>query len=381
MQLRSLLLCSAFALAACGGGTPSGSNLGSPASPPLKTSTLVPTSFTFTLPKNGTTSGRNPQYLTSSVASVTITLDKVNGSAPPSGLTASVTSNFTPTCSTTCTATVQGPSIPPGSDLFTLTTYDAPNASGHAISTANPTFTITPGVANSPSVVLDGIPASFAISGVPSGTAGTPFGAAKNITVAVKDADGNTITGTYANPITIADSDASGSLTQGTALSVDGGTGALSVVTTASTDTVALDYGGLAIPTATLTASATGATNGTATFTPTLQPIVYSGPLNGSTPEIDLYATSGYGSTFSYNVSEAGWTNSPYGKALSVNASACSTFATASAGVDVPASGTPVTVTAIASPSAGTCTMTVSDPFGQTKSVTGTYTVTGIGIQ
>lgn len=377
MQLRSLLLCSLFALAACGGSTSTGSNPAAPANPPLKTNGLVPTSFTFTLPKNGSTTGRGPKYLTSSVASVVITLDTVNGAAPPTGLIASVTSSFTPTCSTTCTATVQGPAIPPGSDRLTLTTYDA---GGHAISTANPLFTITPGVANSLSVVLDGIPASFTITALPSGTAGTAFGTAKGFALAVKDADGNTITGTYANPVTIADSDSS-SLTQGTALAVNGGAGALSVVSTASTDTLALNYGGLAIPTATLTASATGATNATATFTPTLQPIAYSGPLNGSTPEIDLYASSGYGSTFSFNASEVGWTNAPYGKSLAVNASTCSTFATATAGVDVPATGTPIAVAAIASPVAGTCTMTVSDPLGQTKSVVGTYTSTGIGIQ
>ena len=380
MQLRSLLLCSFFALAACSGGASTGSNLAAPANPPLKTNALVPTSFTFVIPKNGSTTSRSPKYLTSSVASVTITLDTVNGATPPSGLTASVTSNFTPTCSTTCTATVQGPSIPPGSDRFTLTTFDAVNAGGHAISTANPLFTIVPGTVNNPSVVLDGIPASFSIGALPGGSAGTAFGTAKSFTLAVKDADGNTITGTYANPVTISDSDSS-SLSQGTALVVNGGTGALSVTSTASTDTFALNYGGLAIPTATLTASATGAASGTATFTPTLQPIVYSGPINGSTPEVDLYASSGYGSTFSFNASEVGWTNAPYGKSLSVNASTCSTFATAAAGADAPASGTPIAVTAIASPVAGTCTMTVSDPLGQTKSVVGTYTSTGIGIQ
>ncbi|NNM92801.1 MAG: hypothetical protein HKL92_05605 [Candidatus Eremiobacteraeota bacterium] len=381
MRGGSLSLLFVFALAACSGGG-GGSPIGTPSTPAPPPppgnggTTTIPTHFVIGAPPSSTSalsSSRSPQYVPTTVQSVTITLDTVNAASPPSGLTTTATDNIS---APSCPCVVNGPSVPPGSDGFTITTYDHTGGTGNAISVATPTIAITAGTTNNVTITLAGIPKTLAISGIPSASAGTAL-AATALSVAAKDADGNTITGPYASPITLADGDTTGASTFATSGSDSPPTREL----LSSTDTATLAYTGLAILPATLTASATGATNGTATFTPTLQPIVYSGPLNGSTPEIDLYATSGFGSTFSYNVSEAGWTNSPYGKALSLNASACSTFATASAGVDVPASGTPITVTAIASPSAGTCTMTVSDPFGQTKSVTGTYTVTGIGIQ
>ncbi len=128
---------------------------------------------------------------------------------------------------------------------------------------------------------------------------------------------------------------------------------------------------------ATITASASGATSGTATFTPALQAISYSGPLVLGSPEVDLYATSGTGSTGTFSASEVGWTNTPFDKTLNATmASACSSIATVS-----PASGTSFTITAVASPTAGICTLTLSDGAGQTKSVTVTYTTSNLGVQ
>ena len=50
-----------------------------------------------------------------------------------------------------------------------------------------------------------------------------------------KDAGGDIISGTYENPVTVSDSDTS-SLTQATALAVNGGSAATSVLGTASSD-------------------------------------------------------------------------------------------------------------------------------------------------
>jgi hypothetical protein len=222
-------------------------------------------------------------------------------------------------------------------------------------------------------VTLQGVPKTFTITGTPSGTAGTAFGSPSTLTLAVKDADGNTITGTYANTVTLADSDVSG--VQGSQLTVNSGTAATSVTTTQSSDVLKINYGGLAIAAATLTASATGATSGTATFTPVLSAIAYTGPLNGSTPELDLYMPSGTGSTGSFTASEVGLTNSPYNKSLNAGTSGCGSIGTIS-----PASGTSFTFTVVASPSAGTCTITVTDGLGQSKGVTGTYTTSGFGV-
>ena len=53
-------------------------------------------------------------------------------------------------------------------------------------------------------------------------TAGTAFGSPQTLTVVAKDPDGNTISGAYANALTITDSDATGAL--GSQLSVNSGT-------------------------------------------------------------------------------------------------------------------------------------------------------------
>ncbi|MGZ3496871.1 MAG: hypothetical protein ACXWNK_06160 [Vulcanimicrobiaceae bacterium] len=362
-------------LAACGGGsgaTPTPVATTAPTSRPTGNGQLVPTSFSIRVPSS-TSKNRQPDYVTANVKSIIITLDSVDGGAPPAGITTSVTANLL-SCASGCT--VAGPSAPPGSDGFTLTTFDNTNGSGNTISIASQTFTIVQGQNNANNVTLLGIPKTFTIAALPSGTAGTAFASPATLTLTVNDADGNAITGTFANPVTVTDSDTS-SLTQGTALSVNGGTTATSVTVNASTDVLTLNYGGLAIAPAAIKANASGATAQTATFTPTLAPIGYSGPLNGATPQIDLYATSGTGSTGAFTVSETGLTNAPYNKTLTATpAGGCATIGNLGATV-----GTSFTATAVASPTAGSCTIGVTDGLGQSKNVTLTYTTSQFGVQ
>ncbi len=364
--LRVWSVVCALLLSACSGvaTSPSGAGGGGSSLPPQQT--LAPTSFVFARPAQ--TASRRPAYITANIASVAIALDSVNGSAPPSGLTTTVTSNITLTA---CPCTVAGPSVPPGSDTFTVTAYDAAGGSGNVVSVATATYTIAVGAANSNTITLNGVPKSFSFSGLPTATAGTAF-AAQAFTVTVKDADGNTILGTYQNPVTIANSDASGATTIATAGSDSPPAGEL----LGSADTVSIAYTGLAITPATITASATGAT-GSTTFAPTLQPIVYSGPLVTGNPEIDLFATSGTGSSGSFSAAEVGWTNAPYNKPLTVSLpGGCASIASVS-----PASGTNFTASAVASPAAGSCTVTLGDGVGQSKAVTLTYTTSSIGVQ
>ncbi|HTV74955.1 MAG TPA: hypothetical protein VME66_14750 [Candidatus Acidoferrales bacterium] len=368
-----VLVLLAALLAGCSGGSSASTPVPVP-SP--SAAVLVPTVFTFQLPpQTSSSSARRPEYITANIESVRIVLDTVNGNAPPGGLTTSVTTNLT---LSSCPCAVPGPQVPPGTDVFTITTYDAQSGGGNVVSTASPSYTIVAGAANSHTVTLDGVPASFTISGLPSGTAGTAFGTPQSFTLSVKDADNNVIIGTYANSVTISDSDTS-SLTEGTALAVNGGNAATSVTSTSSSDTFTLSYGGLAIAPATLTASASGATSGTATFTPTLQPIVYTpgSGANGSGQEIDFYATSGTGSSGSFTVSEVGFSNSPYDESFTESlGSGCSTIATAS-----PSSGTTFTATAVGSPSAGSCTLSVADGgLHSALSVTLTYTTYSFGV-
>jgi hypothetical protein len=365
---RFLALATALMLSACSGGgsSPSASPLGAlqptvaPSTAPSSPANLVATSFVFgRLPATSSTT-RRPNYVTANVASVTIALDLVNGSAPPAGPATSVTTNL---LLAACPCTVAGPAVPAGTDEFTLTAYDAQNGGGHVISTASPTLTIVSTHANSNTITLNGVPASISIT-TPSGTAGTAF-AATAFSVTVKDADGNTIMGGYAQPVTLSDSDTSGATTLATSGSDSPPAGEL----LSSSDAATLAYTGLAITSATITASAPGGTPNNIPFIPTRQPIFYSGPLNGSNPNIQFGITSG-----SFSASEVGWTNAPYNKNLTATAAGnCSTIGSVS-----PGSGTSFTATVAGSPTFGNCTVTLADGVGQTLAVTLTTLAIGI---
>ena len=366
-HLRVLSILSALVISACSGSGGESAGTITTSLPPAAPN-VVKTSWVFGPPKSAQ-SGKRPAYVTANIESVKIALNTVNGGSPPGGLTTTVTTNI---ALSSCPCNVPGPSVPPGLDSFTITAYDGTSGAGNVVSTASGLYSIAAGQANTNTITLDGVPASFSITGVPSGAAGTAF-SPQSVAVSVKDADGNTIMGTYENAVNLSDSDASGATTLATSGSDSPPTGTL----LSSNDSVTLSYTGLAIVPATITASASGATSGNATFTPTLQPISYSGPLVLGSPEIDLYAASGTGSTGSFSVSETGWTNAPYNRGVTATMGAsCSSIASVS-----PSSGTSFTVSVVGSPTAGVCTLTLSDGAGQAKSVTVTYTTSSFGVQ
>ncbi|HTX59793.1 MAG TPA: hypothetical protein VMH02_08935 [Verrucomicrobiae bacterium] len=104
------------------------------------------------------------------------------------------------------------------------------------------------------------------------------------------------------------------------------------------------------------------------TFTPTSASIVYSGNVNGSgNPEIDLYAPlgGGTGSQFTFTATQAGYSG------ITETTSGCSNIAA------VTQSGSTFTVTAVASPVAGTCSLTLHGFNGSTQAVIITYTSFG----
>ena len=143
------------------------------------------------------------------------------------------------------------------------------------------------------------------------------------------------IVGTYEKVVTITDSDTSGA----TSIVTSGSPNQLS----SSSDTVKLNYTGLSIAPATIGAHATGATAAIATFTPVLAPIVFgsSDTMNPSFLGIDLYATSGTGSSAGFTASEVGWTNAPYNKGIGATGDTnCASFASV-----VPSTGTSFTAT------------------------------------
>jgi hypothetical protein len=395
---KILSLFAVLALAACGGGG-GGTTANAPA-PPTSAPTLAPQGqlvtpqFTLVVPQKAASSGtRKPLYISASTLSVTITLNN-----PPVGLTnTSVTTQINGTSGNSCTTgcTVSGPPSPPGSDSFTVTTYDAPGGAGpgaHALSTATKTFVIVAGSANANlTITLNGIVAALAISGVPSATANTAVGNTQ-LTVTPKDAAGAAITGTYgdstgaANPVTVSINEtdangatlvAAGSATQNTTTSV---------TLHSDADSVSFHYGGVAENTKTLTVAASGVTSATTTFQPTLLAIT---PASGT--EVDLFVpgdVGGTGASGGQTFAELGFTNSPYSKSFSFTFTPTSTFTTPCANIATNVQSTPgvfaITAATVAnSPTPGSCDLTVNDGLTQnlhtsTATVAVTYTTSAV---
>jgi hypothetical protein len=380
VQMRTIVfLAAVLTLAACGGG---GGGSGTTSNPPP---TVAPTSvpqgqlvtpkFTIVVPGKSTSSTRRgPTFVSSASLSITITLTSVGGSAPvvtPTSVTSSISGA---SCTSVNPCVVNGPPSPPGqADAYTLATFDAAGGAGNELDSGAVTFTPTAGINNVENVTLVGIPFSVTITGVPAGFAANTASQTANLAVTVADHAGQAITGTYANPVRITDPDAD--TTNGTRLTgTHPGSGCTNscVDLLTNTDTIALNYGGLAENAVVLASSATGVTGGnagTATFTPLLNAITGDGTnpsttLAGGGTGIDLYtndSTSPVGYTGTVKYAELGFTNSPYNKALSVTGGgACSTFATIATLANA-ANETPFTATSIAGPSGGQCTITVTD--------------------
>ncbi len=274
----------------------------------------------------------------------------------PPGTTATVA---VPACATSagCSIAVQAA---PGTDAFAVSIADASKrtlAIGVAASAA-----VKPGVANVVPIGFVKTIASLAWGTIPAAAAGTAFPAGgKAVAVTAKDADGNTVTGTYAHPILVTDGDVSG----GSSLTVNGGSAAPGLAK--STDALALAYTGLAIAPATLTASSSGVAAQKATFAPVLAPIVYAGPTATPpphVPEIDLYSSTkgSAGSSGTFTAAQKGWTGT-FGKAFSV------TFA----GIDLqaddcPGSANPAfAVTQTPGPANSAFTVAISNALSQSS--------------
>jgi hypothetical protein len=396
-----------MALAGCGGGGGGTST----APPPVPTTApplgdLVTPTFTIIIPPASKSSdrGRKPNFVSPGVKSVVITLTSVDGSAAAaSGIKPNPveTDLNPPTCTAGCT--VNGPPSPPGHvDAYSIVTYDTAGGTGAKLDRATASITPIAGQNNSVNVTLMGIPFTVAISGVPTTWQANTAGQTADLTVTVADHAGATITGTYASAVTISDPDAE--TTNGTKVTctppnsgatcvatLNAGTNS-SVSIADSTNGVRLNYGGLAENPVVLASSnadvtATGGTAGTATFTPLLNAITSDGAnpttfYSGGGPGIDLFTndnTSSVGYTGTVKYGELGFTNTPYNKQLTTNPTgntgACSTFATLATGANV-TNETPFTATAIASPVAGVCTVTVTDSLTDQPNTLPTFKVT-----
>jgi hypothetical protein len=211
MSARILSLLLVVALAACGGGGGSNALPNAPGHSSMQATSAV---FTITVPPKTVSAIRSPKYISVNTQSVIITLDDVNGSAytGPDSSTATNLTPSNPACVSaggglTCTASA--PAIP-GSDTFTVATYDAMQTSGAPVagailSQATLNVNVIAGIANTPStpLVLNGVASSYTVAFTSdphiSGTQGSGFSivgnAAHTLTVTTQDASGATIIG------------------------------------------------------------------------------------------------------------------------------------------------------------------------------------------
>ena len=348
MRGKAALIAGLVAIAGCSGG-------GSVPRGQTTTNSLQGSAtFTISVPKvTSSSAARTPQYVSPNTGSLRISFVSVNGSppSPPIADTIVQLSSGTNGCSTsssalTCTVTL---GAPVGSDVFALTIYQSADATGSALATSNLSATITANTANNLSITLGGVVSTITLSPNPMVAAADGSTHTFTLGVTAKDASGATIIapGNYSSAINLAVSgDANGAIqlssSQLTAPPNSGGTNSVTVTYDASKT----------LTSATITASASGATSATAS----VNPIVYS-PAN-------LNALVVGGSNGTISVSEAGYTGvftvSGAGSLASVSCSPVS-CAPASAG------GT-VTVT-VAPSSAGTGTLTLTDTHSVAASV------------
>jgi hypothetical protein len=268
MLARSLgigLVLTALLTACSGGGSPTSTLPQAPTSGGSTGSTQSVV-VSIRIPASGVSSAANrrqPQYVSVNTQSAVIA---INGGAPVLIDLAANSPNCVPSGGggRTCTATV---SAAPGADTFSEKLYASTDGSGPVLSQSVTTQTIVAGHANVVNMILEGVVATL---GVALSNPTPPVGSPTQIVVIVtfSDSSGATIIGSdpFANPITLSDSDQSGitSLNRTT------------LTSPADAANVYLNYTGQPLASATITASAAGATSGSATLTPKSGPITFN---------------------------------------------------------------------------------------------------------
>jgi hypothetical protein len=220
---------------------------------------------------------------------------------------------------------------------------------------------------------------------LPKADAGKAFKKPESLTLAAIGTNGKPISGAYATPVSLSDSDK----LKATELLVNGKPAGKGNPVTGSSSIITLKYTGLAIEPATFSATAAGVKEAKTTFSPQLSDIDYKGPMVNKAPEIDLYsttpATQGFSGTF--KVTEKGWTGKykkPFTYAFkSIKGKTNNCPGPGGAYTVKPASkkiATDYTISATAGAGAGECLMTMTGGGGKTLGITLTFTTSGIVI-
>jgi hypothetical protein len=212
--------------------------------------------FRITIPKRpaGSTT-RSPKYVSSATQSLAVVVTPSGGTAgnPQVFNVGSSSPNCTPSSNgISCTIAIDAP---PGSDSFDFTAYDQQNATGNKLSHGSLIASIVAGQNNAVTATLGGVVSTFSLANVPwtkvfaEGSAGQ-----QAYTITAQDASGQTIIGTYDQPVTVTAADPSGAIT-------------VSGQFNASGDTVTASYNGSVDPNGgTLTFSSGSNVLGTATI-------------------------------------------------------------------------------------------------------------------
>jgi hypothetical protein len=261
----SLVVALALLLSGCGG---NGSATGTPAVNPIPPPAGATGQLHIIIPprKKHKLGVRRPAFVSPSTKSLAIV---INGARPV------ILNVAVPPCTTvsggglSCVFSV---SAPLGKDTIVASLYDKANATGTLLGSGSQTLTVTSG-GFGPTITIVAVVGHIVLH--LANPALTPrVKSSTTLTVNEVDPDGNTITGTYGSPITLASADATGAVTVSPARVTQSGT-AVTVKYSGST----MMYGGAGI-----TATAADATQLTATFS------IGTPCAPTYTPE-DLYAT------------------------------------------------------------------------------------------
>ena len=288
----ALVAFAASVLAACGGTT----YVYETPQPnfPTPTPTSQPTgmasatvSFNVIVPNiSGSVRVRPHAIVPAASQSVTIALDSVNGTTPttPTPPLMVNLSAATSGCeqSSTQLSCVINVSAPVGALIYTLTVYAGPNGTGGSLGAGNLAVTTTAGSTVVAPATLTGTVAKVIVTvGV------APLGAPTSVpvTVQAEDTSSNTVLGTYTNPITLADTDASGQTTLSSS--------ATNITTGATVVTLAYAGGAMSSP-ATINASATNVSPANVTAG-SFAPIQTYPTVNGSSTDFTYTQSLMYG--------------------------------------------------------------------------------------
>lgn len=411
MRRTTIAIAMLAALAGCGGGgngsLPAGGNGGSPSGHGTANA-----QFTIVIPGTGSgTQSRGvqsvrPNYVSENTRSLTVA---INGGTPfEYDLTATSNGCSQPGGSGTAVSCSETIAAPIGTDeSWVFKTYPSTGGAGNVLAQATVSdITINSGEANDlGDFTLNGVVGSYALSwaSTPSFTAGSSGTA--TVDLVVKDPSGAVIIapGSYvdaagnADTFSLSDDIASnGAPWSDTSLSYSLGTTSIGSPSgsTSPSNTSTVSYGGISMPSSTITATDSDSVQTNATLsvaavlgTPSATATCNSGSDSCSTSTGTISSTNNgtisfvyAGDTASIVSSETGWTTSPYDQGFSMATTCASPVATVSAGA-----ANHWTVTS--GSSSGSCTITLTDSTvltsaGQTQLQFQVYnTITNIGIQ